>query len=102
VAAPAPAEAELRRVLACIRWWESRGSGGYRAVNATGKYRGAYQVDRQFWLDHGGDPSFAGDPDDRSTWSWELAPPAMQDAVAADGYAARDLRPWPVPSRRCA
>lgn len=81
----------LSRVLACIRRYES--SGNYRAVNPTGKYRNAYQMDTDFWLTYGGDPAYAG--------RHEQAPPWMQDQVATRGYRARGLQPWPTPSRRC-
>lgn len=90
----------LSRILACIRHYESRGN--YRAVSSTGKYRNAYQMNRGFWLRYGGDPALAGDKHDRSTWRWEHASPAEQDAVAARGYQARGLQPWPTPAKRCA
>lgn len=102
VSPPAPVvPPSLEPVLACIRRIESGGSGGYRAVSRSGRYRGAYQFDRHFWLTYGGDPAYAGLPGDRATWRWELAPPAVQDAVALRGYAARGLSPWPSPRRAC-
>lgn len=78
-------------VAACIRRIES--SSNYGAVSASGRYRGAYQADVDFWLTYGGDPDYAG--------RHEQAPPAMQDAVAYRGWQARGLNPWPTPSRRC-
>lgn len=86
-----PLRASLRATLACIRSYE----GGYRSVSPSGKYRGAYQMDRDFWLTYGGDPDYVK-PD-----RWEEAPRWMQDQVAARGYRARGLQPWPVPNRKC-
>jgi hypothetical protein len=70
---------------ACIKAHESDTSGGYGAVNPNGHY-GAYQVDDDFWLSYGGDPAYVGRENE--------APPAMQDRVAAAGYAARGGAPW--------
>lgn len=82
--APAPGRAEL---LACIRSYES--GGDYGAVSPSGKYRGAYQFDRQTWSSVGG----VGDP--------AAAPAAEQDARAWALYQSRGLAPWPTPARRC-
>lgn len=76
---------------AALRNCES--GGNYQAVSRSGKYRGAYQADRSFWLTYGGDPSYARPA------RWEMAPTAMQDAVAFAGYRARGARPWPVCGR---
>ena len=67
--------------LASIRECES--SGDYSAVSPSGKHRGAYQADRQTWDGYGGysDPA--------------KAPPAVQDAFAADLYDRRGSQPWP-------
>lgn len=81
-------------ILDCIAKHESETSGGYAAVNPSGKYRGRYQVDNSFWLTYGGDSQFAG--------RMEQAPPAMQDQVALNGFNAKGLAPWPTPSRECA
>lgn len=64
--------------LACIRKHES--SNNYRAVSASGTYRGAYQMSVQYsddWARRAGYESWAEKPADK----W---PPAVQDAVAAD------------------
>lgn len=71
-----------------VRHCESGGSGGYRAVSASGTFRGAYQMNADFWRSYGGDPAYLRPP------SWERAPEAMQDAVAFRGYAARGRQPW--------
>ena len=71
-----------------VRHCESGASGGYRAVSASGTFRGAYQMNADFWRSYGGDPTYLRPP------SWERAPEAMQDAVAFRGYAARGRQPW--------
>lgn len=78
---------------ACIRSIESDTAGGYSAVSPGGTYRGAYQMDNDFWRTYGGDPAYTG--------RHERAPVAMQDAVAYRGYLARGLQPWPTPAWRC-
>lgn len=75
------------RVAACIRSYESDTAGGYRAVSPSGKYRGAYQMDNDFWLAYGGDPALTG--------IHERASVEEQDAVAYRGWLARGLAPWP-------
>jgi hypothetical protein len=60
------------------------GAKGYRAVSGSGTYRGAYQMDRSFWLTYGGDPSLTADQ----------APPWMQDQVAYRGFLDRGWQPW--------
>lgn len=64
-----------------LRFCES--SDDYRAVSATGKFRGAYQFDLPTWRTVGG----TGDP--------AAAPPAEQDARARELYARRGHAPWP-------
>ncbi len=67
--------------LAAIRACES--GGDYRAVSPGGRYRGAYQFDRQTWQSVGG----SGDP--------AAAPPAEQDARAGQLRSQRGANPWP-------
>lgn len=82
-------------LLACIRHYESRGD--YHAVSRSGKYRGAYQFNRQTWNGvaqrtihsdwYGADPA--------------NAPVDIQDSFASQLYRERGLQPWPTPSRKC-
>lgn len=58
--------------------------GNYSAVSSTGKYRGAYQFDRQTWASVGG----TGDP--------AAASPEEQDARAAELMRQRGTQPWSV------
>lgn len=58
-------------------------TGNYRAVSPSGKYRGAYQFDRQTWRSVGG----TGDP--------AAASPAEQDHRAVRLYLERGASPWP-------
>ncbi len=67
--------------LAAIRACES--GGNYGAVSANGRYRGAYQFDRQTWASVGG----SGDP--------AAASPGEQDARAARLRSQRGSNPWP-------
>lgn len=60
-----------------------RESGGNYAANTGNHYYGAYQYDLGTWGNYGG----YARPD--------LAPPAVQDAKAAQTYAARGCSPWP-------
>ena len=65
------------KTLACIRKYES--TNNYRAVSASGTYRGAYQMSRVYspaWAKRAGYDTWAGKTADK----W---PPAVQDAVAA-------------------
>lgn len=84
------AATDLRsRLLACIRYWESRGR--YWIDTGNG-YHGAYQFDWRTWIAFGGQ----GNP--------ALASPAEQDAVAVRTIAYDGgVKPWrwPTPSRRC-
>ena len=57
-------------------------------------YRGAYQMDNDFWVTYGNDDSLAG--------HHETASPAAQDAAAARGLRARGLAPWPQAVEECA
>lgn len=66
---------------AALRQCES--GGNYRAVSASGRYRGAYQFDTQTWASLGG----RGDP--------AAAPPEEQDARAKLLWFRRGSRPWP-------
>lgn len=77
--------------LACIREVES--DGNYRAVSPSGQYRGAYQMDNEFWTKYGGDPSLTGRHEEASS--------TQQDAVAAKGYRDRGLAPWPSAVEVC-
>jgi hypothetical protein len=67
--------------LSAIRACES--GGDYGAVSAGGRYRGAYQFDRQTWQSVGG----SGDP--------AAASPAEQDARARQLWNQRGSNPWP-------
>ena len=67
--------------LAAIRACES--GGNYAAVSSSGRYRGAYQFDRQTWQSVGG----SGDP--------AAASPAEQDARARQLLGQRGSNPWP-------
>lgn len=67
---------------AALRKCES--GGNYRAVNPTGKYRGAYQMDHDFWSTYG----------DGSAPTADRATPASQDAAAYAGFRARGWQPW--------
>ena len=66
-------------------------SGNPQAVNPSGKYRGAFQMDADFWRIYGG-LTYAARPD--------LATYPQQLAVAQRGYAARGRSPWPSCGRR--
>ncbi len=70
---------------AALRQCES--SGNYRAVSASGLYRGAYQFDLGTWAGVGG----SGDP--------AAAPPAEQDHRAQVLWSQRGPSPWPVCGR---
>ncbi len=62
-------------------------SGGNYANKRNPLYRGAYQFDYATWNNYGG----YYDPAD--------APPAVQDAKAADTYRRRGASPWPLCGR---
>lgn len=59
--------------------------GDPTAVNPSGKYRGKWQMDADFWRTYGG-LRFASTPD--------RATEAEQDIVAYKGYLARGWQPW--------
>jgi LysM repeat protein len=67
--------------LTSIRACES--GGDYGAVSSNGRYRGAYQFDRQTWQSVGG----SGDP--------AAASPGEQDARAQQLWTQRGSNPWP-------
>ena len=79
----------------CTRAHESDRAGGYRAVNPSGTYRGAYQFSRSTWDNtarHAGRPDLVGvDP--------AAAAPADQDFLAFDLYQWQGAAPW---GGRCA
>jgi Transglycosylase-like domain len=89
---PAPARADLSRdpFLRCTRAHESDLAGGYRAVSAGGRYRGAYQFLRSTWNNVArrvGRGDLVGvDP--------ALASPADQDALALALYHWQGPAPW--------
>jgi len=90
-AGPASPQTEAE-TLACIRWVETRGD--YTAVSPSGQYRGAYQMDDNFWRYYGGDEDLTG--------RHEQASRAQQDAVATRGLRDRGLAPWPSAVEECA
>jgi Transglycosylase-like domain len=81
--------------LVCTRAHESDGAGGYRAVNANGTYRGAYQFSRSTWdstARHAGRFDLVGvDP--------AAASPPDQDFLALHLYTWQGAAPW---GGRCA
>ena len=85
---------ESHRTTSRLNWAalaQCESSGNPRAVNRSGKYRGAFQMDAAFWRTYGG-LTYAARPD--------LATYAQQLAVAQRGYAARGRSPWPECGRR--
>ncbi len=54
-------------------------------MSSTGKYRGKWQMDADFWQTYGG-LQYASRPD--------AASEAEQDAVAYRGWQARGWQPW--------
>lgn len=83
--APIPAGGPSDSAWAALRKCES--GGNYRAVSPSGRYRGAYQFDRQTWQSVGG----AGDP--------AAALPIEQDGRAKLLYFGRGPKVWPVCGR---
>ena len=81
--------------LVCTRAHESDSAGGYRAVNTSGTYRGAYQFSRSTWDNtarHAGRYDLVGvDP--------AKAAPRDQDAMALHLYNWQGASPW---NGRCA
>jgi hypothetical protein len=91
---PAPSLAN-HPFLVCTRAHESDTSGGYRAVSASGTYRGAYQFSRSTW-----------DATARAAGRLDLvgvdpaaAAPGDQDLLALTLYRIRGASPW---GGRCA
>lgn len=76
VSKPAPSGDVFARI-------RMRESGGNYATNTGNGYYGAYQFDVGTWGGYGG-YKYASD-----------APPAVQDAKAAETYARRGCNPWP-------
>jgi hypothetical protein len=76
--------------LVCTRRHESANSGGYRAVSASGTYRGAYQFSRSTWDNtarHAGRLDLVGvDP--------AAAAPHDQDQLALHLYRWQGAAPW--------
>lgn len=66
-----------------VKQCESGGDPG--AVSASGTYRGAWQMDSDFWRTYGG-LEYASRP--------ELASMGQQDAVAYRGWLHRGWQPW--------
>ena len=89
VAAAAP-DISGHPFLVCTRAHESDSAGGYRAVNPTGTYRGAYQFSRSTWdstARHAGRLDLVGvDP--------AAAAPADQDFLALHLYQWQGASPW--------
>lgn len=73
------ASEHARRVANC------ESGGDPRAVSRTGKYRGKWQMDADFWRTYGG-LRYASRPD--------LATESDQDRVAYAGWLARGWQPW--------
>lgn len=74
--------------LACIRKHES--GGNYKAINSTGKFRGAYQFHQGYapaWAERYGYPEWAGKPSN-------LWPPAVQDSIAYQMGKNNRYAPW--------
>jgi hypothetical protein len=81
--------AEEQAFLDCTRGHESDTSGGYQAVNPSGKYRGAYQFDQNTWdsVTSRHNPALVGsDP--------AAASSADQDEMATELYRERGNQPW--------
>ena len=92
VAATPLAPSEL---LACIRSYE-QGVDGYATNTGNGHY-GSYQFTQGTWdgvVERAGYPEWAGRRASE-------APPAVQDAAAAQLLSERGLQPWPTPERLC-
>jgi hypothetical protein len=82
--------AELVPFFQCIIRHESASSGVYAAVNPNGVWRGAYQMDQNFWRAYApAEWKYLAD-----SHNWETAPPEAQDAAALAGYRARGGQPW--------
>jgi hypothetical protein len=68
-----------------VRLRECESSGDYSKVQASGRHRGAYQADADFWRTYGG-LKFAA--------TAEAALPWQQDLVAYRGWLDRGFQPW--------
>jgi hypothetical protein len=79
---------DLVPMARCIIDHESAQAGVYLAVNPNGVWRGAYQMDRQFW------EAYAPAKWKHLAGQHELAPPEAQDAAFVAGYRARGSQPW--------
>jgi hypothetical protein len=73
------AQPKTRAVIAC------ESGNRTNAVSATGKYRGLYQMDTNFWRSYGG-LALAPSPDKASR--------AEQNYVAYRGFVSRGWAPW--------
>jgi hypothetical protein len=82
---PSPTAAQF---LACVRQRESHGD--YRAVSASGTFRGAYQFAQSSWdltARHAGRTDLVGVLPDQAS-------PADQDALALSLYLWQGTKPW--------
>lgn len=88
--APSAPDISGHPFLVCTRRHESDTSGGYRAVSASGTYRGAYQFSRSTWDNtarHAGRSDLVGvDP--------AAAAPHDQDTLALHLYHWQGASPW--------
>ena len=64
---------------------ECESGGDPHATNPSGKYRGKWQMDADFWQTYGG-LKFAARPDSATEY--------QQDLVAYKGWQARGWQPW--------
>lgn len=71
--------AKAKSVIMC------ESGGDYSVRSRTGKYRGAWQMDADFWRTYGG-LKYAPRPD--------AATPHQQDLVAYRGWLSRGWQPW--------
>ena len=83
-----------RKAVSFAEWQESptgkriaraESGGNCKAVSRTGKYRGKWQMDANFWASYGG-LDYASKPD--------LATCEEQDKIAYRGWIARHWSPW--------
>lgn len=85
---------ELVPFFECVQNHESASAGRYAAVQQpSGKYRGAYQMDRSFWRSHApAEWKYLAD-----SGNWETAPPEVQDQTALTGYRNQGPGAWSGP-----
>lgn len=76
------ASEHVRRLIQC----ESGGDPTVVSVHAGVTYYGLYQMNRDFWITYGGDPSYLHRPFRAPVW--------MQNEVAYRGYLHRGYEPW--------